>query len=143
VPLAGLIATLLAVAGPPPNCAPLSLWGDGRHDDTRALNAWLAGAPARWGDSSRPVGAEIDGGTFLLSAPIYVASGTGRQLKGFRMVWPLTGERLQGGTIATGDDPNAPPVVNGLAKTGGDPGEGVPYQGAAERPKPPTGCFIS
>jgi hypothetical protein len=143
----GLAVALLAApaaAGTAANCTPLTLWGDGRHDDTLALNAWLRGEPVHWAATGRPVGAEITGGHFLLSAPIYVESGTGRRLVGFRMTWPRTGEQLQGGTIAAGDDPDAPPRVSGLDKKGGDAGEGKPFDdSAADAPKPPPSCFIS
>ena len=141
--LAALLAAVPAAAGAPPRCTPLSLWGDGRHDDTLALNAWLRGEPVRWADTGREVGAEIDGRRFLLSGPIYVESGSGRRLTDFDMVWPRTGERLRGGTIAAGDDPDAPARVKGLAKTGGDPGEGVPFKAPAAKPQPPGECFIS
>jgi hypothetical protein len=141
--LAALLAATPAAAGGPPHCAPLPLWGDGRHDDTLALNAWLHGETVRWADTGGPIGAEIDGRVFVLSGPVYVEAGTGRTLTHFRMFWPRTGERLQGGTIAAGDDPDAPPRVSSVAKTGGDPGEGVPFEGAVAKPRPPAECFIS
>ena len=133
-----------AAAEPPPHCTPLPLWADGRHDDTLALNAWLRGDPVHWADTGKAVGAEIDGGRFLLSAPIYVESGTGRRLVHFSMVWPRTGEHMTGGTIAAGDDPDAAPQVSGVSKSGGDPGEGKPFDDhATGAPKPPPTCFIS
>src|SRR6266851_3926878 len=35
------------------------LWGDGRHDDTAALGAWLRGADAIWGQERR-AGRRVD-----------------------------------------------------------------------------------
>ena len=138
------LAACPAAAGTPPHCVLLVLWADGKHDDALALNAWLRGEPVHWAETGKPVGAEIDGGHFLLSAPIYVESGTGRRLSHFQMVWPRTGERLEGGTIAAGDDPDAAPQVSGIRKTGGDAGEGKPFDDRAPgAPKPPPTCFIS
>src|SRR3954453_2595102 len=70
------------------------LWGDGRHDDSAALNAWLRGADAVWADGGEPVGASIAGRSFRLSAAVYVTGGTGRRLENFRMVWPERGETV-------------------------------------------------
>ena len=63
---------------------PVVLWGDGRHDDTAALNAWLRGHDAIWADTGEPVGAAIGGRSFRLSSAIYVQAGTGRVLRDFR-----------------------------------------------------------
>ena len=78
------------------------LWGDGRHDDTHALNAWLRGEDAIWADSGAAVGAVISGRTFRLSAAVYVRAGTGRVLETFRLLWPERGETVSGGTIRAG-----------------------------------------
>jgi hypothetical protein len=131
-----LLAALLAAAAlaparaAPQHCVPAAvvLWGDGRHDDTRALNAWLRGKPALWGDSGAPVGAAIAGRTFRLTSAIYVRAGTGRRLHDFRLFWPRRGERVSGGTIAAGNNPDVAPVLSGVRVTGGDPGEGKPFE---------------
>lgn len=102
------------------------LWGDGRHDDTKALQAWLRGADALWGDSGAPVGATIARRVFRLSAAIYVDGGSGRTLNDFRFVWPERGETVSGGTIRTGNDPEAEPMMAGIRIVGGDPGEARP-----------------
>src|SRR5690242_12035978 len=51
---------------------PVVLWGDGRHDDTAALNAWLKGHDAIWADLGTPVGAAIGSRSFRLSSAVYV-----------------------------------------------------------------------
>ncbi len=124
-----LAASFLAPAPPPQHCVPAEvvLWGDGQHDDTRALNAWLRGTDAIWGTSGQPVGAAIAGHEFRLSAAIYVTGGTGRKLMDFRMMWPGRGETVTGGTIAAGADPAQPPVTSGIRIVGGDPGEGKAF----------------
>jgi hypothetical protein len=133
-----LVAVLLALAAPvqtvpadaaPQDCVhiPVMLWGDGRHDDTAALNAWLRGRDAIWADSGAAVGAMITGRRFRLSAAIYVEAGTGRTLRDFRLEWPERGEIVSGGTLAAGDDPTAAPLQSGVTIVGGDPGEGVPF----------------
>jgi hypothetical protein len=122
------------------------LWGDGRHDDTAALNAWLRGENALWGDSGAPVGAAIVGHDFRLSAAIYVTGGTGRMLDDFRLHWPERGETVTGGTIRAGADADQASVVSGVRIVGGDTGEGKafdtpdPARPAAKRP---TDCGIS
>src|SRR5215217_8650321 len=68
------------------------LWGDGRHDDTVALNAWLRGEEAVWADTGRSVGAAIAGRSFRLSSAVYVIGGTGRALQDFRLLFPERGE---------------------------------------------------
>ena len=110
------------------------LWGDGRHDDTVALNAWLKGEDAVWADSGRSVGPAIAGHTFRLSSAIYVIGGTGRRLSDFRLVFPERGEVVTGGTVRAGGDPDKPPISAGITITGGDSGEGVPFD--APEPKP-------
>ena len=104
------------------------LWGDGRHDDSAALNAWLRGGEAVWADSGEPVGASIAGRSFRLSAAVYVTGGTGRRLENFHMVWPERGEIVSGGTILAGSDPDAAPVLAGVTIEGGDAGEGIPFE---------------
>jgi hypothetical protein len=106
--------------------AEIVLWGDGRHDDTAALNAWLRGRPAIWAASGAPVGATIAGHSFRLSAALYAPGGSGRTLADFRLLWPERGEAVTGGTIRTGADAAAAPVVSGVAIVGGDAGEGKP-----------------
>jgi hypothetical protein len=107
---------------------PVLLWGDGRHDDTSALNAWLRGADAVWADTGRPVGPTISGRAFRLSEAVYVRAGTGRALHDFRMEWPERGEIVTGGAIRAGADPDGEPVLSGVSIVGGDPGEGVPFE---------------
>ena len=111
------------------DCAriPVMLWGDGKHDDTAALNAWLQGRDAIWADTGEAIGAAITGRIFRLSSAIYVQAGTGRVLRDFRMEWPERGEVVTGGTIAAGLDPDAEPLQSAVTISGGDPGEGVPY----------------
>jgi hypothetical protein len=107
--------------------AEIVLWGDGRHDDTHALNAWLRGEDAVWADSGAPVGATISGRSFRLSAAVYVRAGTGRVLDRFRMLWPERGETVSGGTILAGGDADQAPQMSGIEIVGGDPGEGKPF----------------
>src|ERR1700747_1009254 len=126
--------------------APPVLWGDGEHDDTAALNAWFLGDTVIWADTHRPVGAEIANRTFLLSSTVYVSGGTGLRLEHFRMVWPWRNEVVSGGTIVTGNDPDAEPDTQGVTMVGADPDEGVPYK--APNPEPsehgiPKHCLIS
>jgi hypothetical protein len=103
------------------------LWGDGRHDDTVALNAWLKGEEAVWADTGKSVGAVITGHSFRLSSAIYVIGGTGRSLSEFRLLFPERGETVTGGMVRAGSDPNQPPVSTGVSIAGGDSGEGVPF----------------
>jgi hypothetical protein len=129
------------------HCVParVILWGDGRHDDSFALNAWLDGKEAIWADSGAPVGSTISGRRFRLSAAIYVQAGSGRVLRDFRLEWPERGETVSGGTIAAGRDPDREPVMSGVDIVGGDPGEGVPFDApdpAAER-HPDASCATS
>ena len=151
--VAALLAVVAYAAAVPAHAAPqdcirvpVVLWGDGRHDDTAALNAWLRGRDAIWADSGNPVGAAISGRSFRLSSAIYVHSGTGRILHNFRMEWPERGEVVTGGTIAAGDDPDAPPLQSGVTIVGGDPGEGVPFETPDEeigRASQDASCAIS
>lgn len=122
-------AGLGPVRAEPQHCvrAEIVLWGDGKHDDTHALNAWLRGEDAIWADSGRPVGSTISGRSFRLSAAVYVRAGTGRVLDKFRMLWPERGETVSGGTILSGGDPNEAPVMSGVEIVGGDPDEGKPF----------------
>ena len=127
---AAFLALSPAFAGEPARCArgDMMLWGDGQHDDTAALNAWLRGDNLVWATTGEPVGKTIAGHTFRLSSVIYAPGGTGRRLDGFRLIWPERGEIVTGGSVRSGDDPDAPPVVTGVEITGGDPGEGVPLE---------------
>jgi len=108
--------------------ADVVLWGDGKHDDTAALNAWFRGEGAIWAESGDPVGASIAGRSFRLSAAVYVPGGTGRRLEDFRMLWPERGETVSGGTILSGADPEQAPLASGVSIVGGDPGEGKPFE---------------
>ncbi|GEM_PF-2671194 len=154
MPLFGLVFALLAGLSPAPvkppasDCrpAPLVLWGDGRHDDTAALNAWFRGERVVWADSGASVGATIADRTFKLSAAIYIPSGTGRTITHFRFVWPWTHEEVTGGTIATGTNPDLPALLSGIRKRGGDPLEGIPYAApVAAQPArlPSRDCLVS
>jgi hypothetical protein len=151
-----LVAALFvsAVAIPPVSaaggsaCEPaeIALWGDGRHDDTKALNAWFKGEKAVWAETGLPVGAEITGRVFRLSATVYMPSGTGRRIERFQLFWPARKERVSGGMIFTGDDPNKPATMVGVVKVGAGPDEGVPY--AAPRVPPAArearaACLVS
>jgi len=125
-----------ANAGQNSECAaaPRVLWGDGAHDDTAALNAWFRGEKVLWAETHQAVDAEIADRTFLLSSTVYVAGGTGLRLEHFRMVWPWRNETVSGGTIATGNNPNAEPITEGITMVGADPDEGVPYKAPAPEP---------
>lgn len=129
-----VIVSALALSSPlraePQRCVhpEIVLWGDGRHDDSAALNAWLRGADVIWADSGEPVGAAIAGRSFRLSAAVYVTGGTGRRLENFRMLWPERGETVTGGTILAGTDPDGAPILSGVTIEGGDPGEGIPFE---------------
>ena len=134
--LAALLALSAAKAEEQSKCAaaPHLLWGDGEHDDTAALNAWFRGETVIWAQTHETVGAEIADRTFLLSSVVYISSGTGRKLERFRMVWPDRQETVSGGTIRSGDDPDQPPVAEGVTTIGADPDEGVPHEGPAAEP---------
>ena len=134
--LAAACASGLPAHAAPQDCVkvPVMLWGDGKRDDTAALNAWLQGRDAIWADTEEAVGAAITGRAFRLSSAIYVQAGTGRVLRDFRLEWPERGEVVTGGMIAAGDDPDAAPVQSGVTITGGDPSEGVPYDAPDHQP---------
>jgi hypothetical protein len=126
--------------------AEIVLWGDGGHDDTAALNAWLRGADAIWGQSGELVGDAIVGHRFRLSAAIYVPGGSGRRLEDFHLLWPERGETVSGGTIASGSDPDSAPDVSGVTIVGGDSGEGKPFDApdpAVAQPNPDASCATS
>lgn len=114
---------------------PFALWGDGRHDDTKALNAWFRGDKVVWAQTGENIGDEISGHVFKLSAAVYISSGSGRRLDHFELIWPTRGERVTGGTILAGRDRNTPPVATGISKTGGDPGEGLPFDDPDQKPQ--------
>ncbi|HEY4471637.1 MAG TPA: hypothetical protein VGN21_10735 [Stellaceae bacterium] len=152
----GLIALLFiilvgissAATAEAPRCArgDIVLWGDGRHDDTAALNAWLRGEDLVWAETAEPVGEAIAGHVFRLSSAIYVPGGTGRRLDSFRLVWPERGETVTGGSVLAGEDPDQPPIVSGVEIAGGDPGEGVPIETPDIAPKDrrdPARCAVS
>ena len=146
--LIGALALPRSLAAEPQRClrADIVLWGDGRHDDSAALNAWFRGADAIWAESGEPVGAAIAGHSFRLSAPVFVAGGTGRRLQAFRMVWPERGEIVSGGSIVTGSDPDQAPIISGVSIEGGDSGEGKPFEmpdPAPAEPDPKASCAIS
>jgi len=128
-----------AHAAAPQRCGPAAvvLWGDGRHDDTQALNAWFGGREAIWGESGAPVGAAIAGHRFRLSSAVYVPGGTGRRLDDFYLRWPARGEIVSGGTIRSGTDRNKAPIVSGVRITGGDPGEDQPFEAPDPAPAKP------
>ncbi len=141
-------ALAAAARAAPQDCvrAEVILWGDGRHDDTAALSAWLKGADATWAATGKPVGGRIAGHSFRLSSAVYVAAGTGRQLEDFRFVWPERGEIVSGGAIDAGRDPDKPPAMTGVSIHGGDAGEGVPFELPDRRPGHHAGeasCAIS
>jgi hypothetical protein len=146
--LAMFVALSAAIADEPSKCAPAPhlLWGDGEHDDTAALNAWFQGETVIWAQTHDPVGAEIADRTFLLSSVVYISSGTGRKLERFRMVWPERKETVSGGAIVAGNDPDQPPIADGITKIGADPDEGVPYETPDPEPREhgiPKHCLTS
>ena len=146
--LAMFVALSAATADEPSKCAaaPHLLWGDGEHDDTAALNAWLQGETVIWAQTHDAVGEEIADHTFLLSSAIYISSGTGRKLVRFRMVWPERKETVSGGAIVAGNDPDQPPVADGITKIGADPDEGIPYETPDPEPREhgiPKHCLTS
>jgi hypothetical protein len=146
--LAMLVALSPAIAEEPSKCAaaPHLLWGDGEHDDTAALNAWFQGETVIWAQTHDAVGGEIADRTFLLSSAIYISSGTGRKLERFRMVWPERKETVSGGAIVVGNNPDQPPVADGITKIGADPDEGVPYETPDPEPREhgiPNHCLTS
>ncbi len=146
--VAMFVAASTAIAEEPSKCAaaPHLLWGDGEHDDTAALNAWFQGETVIWAQTHDVVGEEIADRTFLLSSAVYVSSGTGRKLERFRMVWPERKETVSGGAIVAGNDPDQPPIADGITKIGADPDEGVPYETPDPEPREhgiPKHCLTS
>jgi len=137
---------LLAAEAPPCVRGDIVLWGDGKHDDTAALNAWLRGDDLVWAATGEPIGEAIADRDFRLSAAIYVPGGTGRRLQRFRLIWPERGETVTGGSVQSGDDPDQAPVVSGVEIVGGDPGEGVPLETPDIKPadrRDPSRCAVS
>jgi hypothetical protein len=141
------IAAPVALAAEKAGCeAKLALWGDGRHDDTRALNAWFKGDPVIWAETGQPVGSRIAGRAFLLSSTVYIPSGTGRRIERFKMIWPARRERVSGDAILSGDDPNRPATTIGIAKINAGPDEGVPYRAPSPKlgtPDARGACLVS
>jgi hypothetical protein len=145
-----LVFSVLSAAGAEERsscvAAPPVLWGDGVHDDTAALNAWFRGETVMWAQTHEPVGAEIADRTFLLSSTVYVRGGTGLRLEHFRMIWPWRDETVSGGAIATGNDPDAEPIIEGVTMVGADPDEGIPYKAPDPEPREhgiPRHCLTS
>ena len=143
-----LVGSPSALAAKAQDCvrAEAVLWGDGKHDDTSALNAWLRGEDAIWASSGSPVGPTISSRSFRLSSAIYVRAGSGRALHDFRLEWPERGEVVSGGTILAGADPDQEPVVSGVSIVGGDPGEGKPFEAsdhAVPDPRSEASCATS
>ena len=146
--LISALALPRSLAAEPQRCVrpDIVLWGDGRHDDSAALNAWFRGADAVWAESGAPVGSAIAGHSFRLSAPVFVAGGTGRRLDSFRMLWPERGEIVSGGSIVSGSDAAKAPILSGVEIVGGDPGEAVPFDAPDAIPAShddPASCGIS
>lgn len=139
--VAALVPLMAAVAAGGQDCVrpEVVLYGDGRTDDTAALNAWLRGEEAVWADTGKPVGATIRGRSFRLSSAIYVRAGKGRTMHDFRLEWPERGEVVTGGTMMAGDDPDRAPLLSGIDIVGGDPGEGVPFELPDEPPRQHAG----
>ena len=137
-----------ALAAESSHCAPgtIVLWGDGEHDDTAALNAWLRGEPVIWAQTGDEVGAVIDGRSFLLSQAVYTPGGTGRTLERFRFFWPERHETVTGDRLATGTDPDKAPAAANIRIVGGDSGEGVAFDApdlAPRDPGTPSKCLVS
>jgi len=61
VAFAAFLAFSPAYAAEAPHCArgDMVLWGDGEHDDTAALSAWLRGDNLVWAMTGEPVGEAI------------------------------------------------------------------------------------
>ncbi len=124
----------------------LVLWGDGKHDDTAALNAWFRGDEVMWGQTGRTVGPQIADHVFRLSTAIYIPSGTGRRIESFQFIWPERKELVSGGTIVSGVDPNLPPLATDLTKIGAGPNEGIPLPDITPKPaahEDRTDCLVS
>ena len=127
--IAAAPATAAAAAAPGSKCVmtPQVLWGDGAHDDTAALNAWFRGGRVVWGQTGGPVGSLIVGHVFRLKGAVLIPSGTGRSIERFELYWPERRERVSGGSIRAGSDPDKPPIATGIVKVGAGPDEGVAY----------------
>jgi hypothetical protein len=122
------------------------LWGDGAHDDTAALNAWLRGERVVWAQSGGEVGPVVAGHSFLLSQAVYAVGGSGRTLERFRFVWPEQKEIVTGDALSTGANPDVPPAGTNIHIVGGDSGEGVAVEApdpAPSDPGDPAKCLIS
>jgi hypothetical protein len=146
LPLALLSPAARTAEKPACAAAALALWGDGTHDDTRALNAWFNGDPVVWADTGRAVGLQIVGRVFRLSSTVYIPSGTGRRIERFEMVWPARRERVAGSAIVTGDDRDRPATMIGIVKEGAGPDEGVPYKAPPAEPESHasgSACLVS
>ena len=146
--LASIIAASPAPAAESSKCTmiPLVLWGDGKHDDTRALNAWFRGDSAVWAQTGQPVGPQITGQAFRLKGAVLIPSGTGRSIERFELVWPERRERVTGGSIRAGTDHNKPPIASGIVKVGAGPNEGVPFPTPDPNPadhNSGTDCLVS
>lgn len=125
---------------------PQVLWGDGAHDDTAALNAWFRGGRVVWGQTGGPVGSLIVGHVFRLKGAVFIPSGTGRSIEGFELYWPERRERVSGGSIRAGSDPDKPPIATGIVKIGAGPDEGVAFPGPDLPPADAhagTDCLVS
>jgi hypothetical protein len=145
---ASLLAASPAGAAEPSKCAAgtIVLWGDGVHDDTAALNAWLRGEPVVWAQSGEEVAPVVAERTFLLSEAVYAPGGSGRTLERFRFLWPERHETVTGDALATGNDPDAPPAGTNIRIVGGDSGEGVAVEApdpAPRRDRDPAKCLTS
>jgi hypothetical protein len=71
----------------------LRLWGDGIHDDTAALQAWLDGRPVIRGDGSM-VGRVLSGGSYRVSETIYMREDQpGRELFGNEFHGPIAADK--------------------------------------------------
>jgi hypothetical protein len=71
----------------------LRLWGDGIHDDTAALQAWLDGSPVIRGDGSM-VGRVLYGGSYRVSGTIYMREDQpGRELFGNEFHGPVAADK--------------------------------------------------
>ena len=137
-----------AAAGERGKCAPgdAVLWGDGVHDDTAGLNAWLRGETVAWAQTAEPVGSEIADRSFKLGEAVYVRAGTDRTLLRFRFVWPERGEVVSADSLATGTDPDQEPTAANLHIIGGDPSEGVAFDAPNPAPRErdnPAHCLTS
>src|SRR5882757_10764528 len=108
IAFAAFLAFSPAYAAEAPHCArgDMVLWGDGEHDDTAALSAWLRGDNLVWAMTGEPVGEAIADRVFRLSSVIYVPGGTGRRLDRFRLVSPSPGAPPTIATLRSADAPS-------------------------------------